>query len=650
MLNRNLINSTALSLLCCFANSLSASESDLQDPIEIVKTIVATNCIRCHAGQGPGPFALLTDGDLARHGPTMVAAVESGLMPPWLPIGELGIFRDDCRLSANEIAALTLWKSQGFPVKKNASEKISSASVPVTAMIDPSSSIDVARDWIPNPEDSESLRSFATAIGNTKPLHIRGWKVTRDSPTLAVRYNLLTCDGPETLALDESDPGPGFFGLGDRQNKISGSAGAIGVDSEFQLPAGFAFVLPAKATLVTEVLSSGRGRPESAGAIFQMIPALETDRIVKDFVVIPDRSAPAQRMNQIVSVTTEALSAPLDLIAIIVRPDMRARSIEIQVISETGAKKKLLDIPRYLSILDRGYVLQKLVSLQAGDRIYFAVKYDDDARARRSAPVAVLLTADPMIDDASFADTPIQPIASTSIEKFCEGAAAKSIGIEMLPVESSSAFRLAKTEITQSQFAAILKRNPSAFAAVDPNLQRPADSISWYDAAEFCNALSQIEALHPRYLLHGIVRDAQGCITSARVEITTSHGYRLPSESEWLQASCRKTNALSIDAATIERSAWLTPWANNISHPVATKSPNEIGFYDLFGNVWEWCEDAWIDPQTNGPIARVVRGGAWCDGIAATACDFRSGVSAGNRNSPFGFRIAMDAHPPNSAR
>ena len=646
MLNRNLINSTALSLLCCFANSLRASESDLQDPIEIVKTVVATNCIRCHAGQGPGPFSLLTDGDLARHGPTMVTAVESGLMPPWLPIGERGIFRDDCRLSANEIAAFTLWKTQGFPTKKNAREKMT----PATSAIAPSLSVDVARDWIPNPEDPESLRSFASAIGNGKPLHIRGWKITRDSPTLAVRYNLLTCDGPEALALDESDPAPGFFGLGDRQNKISGSAGAIGVDSEFQLPAGFAFALPAKATLVTEVLSSGRGRPESAGAIFEMIPALETDRIIKDFSVIPDRSAPAQRTNQIVSVTTEALSEPLDLIAIIVRPDMRARSVEIQVISESGAKKMLLDIPRYLSILDRGYVLQKPLSLQVGDRIYFAVKYDDDARARRSAPVAVLLTAVPLTENASVAQTPIQPVTPTSVEKFCEGAAAKSIGIEMLSVESSSAFRLAKTEITQRQFAAILKRNPTAFTAIDPNLERPADSISWYDAAEFCNALSQIEGLPPRYLLHGIVRDSQGCITSARAEITTSHGYRLPSESEWLQASCGKTDALSMDATTLERSAWLTPWANNISHPVATKSPNEFGFHDLFGNVWEWCEDAWIDPQTSGPIARVVRGGAWCDGIAATACDFRSGISAGTRNSPFGFRIAVDAHQPNSAR
>ena len=169
-----------------------------------MKTIVATNCIRCHSGQGPGPFALLTDGDLARHGPTMVAAVESGLMPPWLPIGERGIFRDDCRLSGNEIAAFTLWKTQGFPTKKNATEKMT----PATSAIAPSLSVDVARDWIPNPEDPESLRSFASAIENGKLLHIRGWKITRDSPTLAVRYNLLTCDGPEALALDESDPAP----------------------------------------------------------------------------------------------------------------------------------------------------------------------------------------------------------------------------------------------------------------------------------------------------------------------------------------------------------------------------------------------------------------------------------------------------------
>ncbi|NDG63354.1 MAG: hypothetical protein EBY29_07780 [Planctomycetes bacterium] len=73
MLNLNLINSTAFSLLCCFANSLRASESGLQDPIEIVKTVVATNCIRCHAGQGPGlPF--------------LPMAILHAMDPPWSPL------------------------------------------------------------------------------------------------------------------------------------------------------------------------------------------------------------------------------------------------------------------------------------------------------------------------------------------------------------------------------------------------------------------------------------------------------------------------------------------------------------------------------------------------------------------------------------
>lgn len=141
--------------------------------------------------------------------------------------------------------------------------------------------------------------------------------------------------------------------------------------------------------------------------------------------------------------------------------------------------------------------MQKPLTLQVGDRIQFAVKYDDDARARRSAPVAVLLTAVPLANDASIDPAPDQLIVPVAMGKFSDGSTAKASGIEMLAVETDDSFRLGKTEITQRQFAATLKRNPTAFTAIDPNLDRPADSISWYDAAEFCNALSRIEGLPP---------------------------------------------------------------------------------------------------------------------------------------------------------
>lgn len=632
----------------CASTSTALASIPADDAFQIVRRVVSASCVHCHNGLGPAPFALLTDAQLARHGPTMVRTVESGLMPPWLPTGPRGIFRDDCRLTAQEIAAFVAWRADGFDIGKGGAQG-AAAPAPALASSPPLStapaaiSINVAREWIPHAEDPDSMRSFAQPVGNAQALAIRGWKVTRDVPTLAVRYNLLFCDGPEALEMDELDPGPGFFRLGDIANRTSGSAGAIGIDGAFELPDGFAFAAPADATLVAEALSSGRGRPESAGAILQTIPARASDRIVSDFAVIPDRSAPAVRTNQRVEVTSEPLSAPLDLVAIIIRPDMRARSVRLAIVHESTLQTSLLDIPRYLPMLDRGYVLKSPLRLGLGDRIQFAVQYDNDTTARKSKPVAVLLTATPVIDAANETTQSAVVVANNL---FSTASAAKELGIVVIAIEQPNSFRLSKTEITQRQFAVVLKRNPSAFAASDSNRDLPADSISWYDATEFCNALSKSEGLLPRYILHGITRSGDGSIISARVEITRSHGYRLPTEAEWLIAACASpTNdhAHIGDASLIETVAWFSPWAQNASHTVATKAPNTAGFHDLFGNVWEWCEDQWADPQTSGPASRIVRGGAWCDGIAAADCNFRSGIPAGTRNSPFGFRIALDA-------
>ena len=99
-------------LLACSASATSVGI----DPLDVVRQVVAEKCASCHSGQGPGPFALLTDGDLARHGPTMVRAVETTLMPPWLPAASASGLRDECRLSTDEIAAFRAWKAAGFPL------------------------------------------------------------------------------------------------------------------------------------------------------------------------------------------------------------------------------------------------------------------------------------------------------------------------------------------------------------------------------------------------------------------------------------------------------------------------------------------------------------------------------------------------------
>ena len=605
-------------------------------------------CIRCHAGAGPGPFQLLTDADLTRHGRTMVRAIESGIMPPWLPTGPRHFFRDDCRLTPEEIAVFVAWKDAGFPLKP-----LPSHSIKLIPDVSSILSVDVARGWIPNAEDPDSLRSFAIPLNNPNPLLIRGWRAVRDEPTFIARYNLLVCEGNEGVELDDSDPGPGYLRLGDLRAQTSGSAGALGVDGSFELPSGFAIQIPANATLVAEVRCAGRGRAESAGATLRAIPANESDRVVREFAIVPDRSAPSTRTNQRVTVITEPLESSLDLVAVVIRPDVRARSASIRIIAESSEERTLVEIPLYLPLLDRGYVLSAPLTLNAGDRIQFSVGYDDDATTRRSTPVAVLLVAEPARGSVVARETPL-PESSTPAQ-YANGSTPAPHGIEFIEVKTDPPMKLGKTEVTQRQFLSVLRRNPSQFAAdpkPDPtsghSLDRPVDSITWYDAAEFCNEISVAEGLSPRYIFHGIHRDSGGSIASARVDITASHGYRLPSEAEWRLAAFGVGAALPAadgDRTQIEAIAWLAPWAANTSHPVGTKDPNATGFRDLIGNVWEWCEDVWNDPNASGPPRRVVRGGAWCDGVTAASCDFRSGIPAGTKNSPFGFRVAVDVQP-----
>ncbi|MSR69072.1 MAG: formylglycine-generating enzyme family protein [Phycisphaerales bacterium] len=630
-----------LLVLCLSDSSRGDAQFSGIDPIDVVRHVVSEQCASCHSGQGPGPFSLLTDVDLARHGPTMVRAVETKLMPPWLPAAGSSGWRDACQLAPEVLAAFHAWKEGGFvitPATQLPAHEFTANKLPLP--IAPALTVDVAFGWTPNAQDPDALRSFSVPLKNETTLRIRGWIATRESPTLPVRYNLLVSTSPVAMALDEADPGIGFGRLGDLPERTSGSAGAIGVDGRFELPAGFAIEIPPQATLVAEAIASGKGRSLSAGATLRTIPARVDDRIVHDFCVIPDRSAPAIRADTRVHVTTEPLDAPLDLVAIILRPDMRARALALRRVDVAGNESTLLEIPKYIAMLDRGYVLAAPLRLARGDRIRYEITYDTANTARRATPVAVLLTAQPLEHTADERAAPPPTLSGSA-----DGRACETLAIDLIALDSDEPFRMSRTEITQRQFQNLLKRNPSLFATGENPLERPVDSATWFDAAEFCNTLSTREGLPTRYELTAIERTATGAITSALVRVTSARSYRLPSEAQWLQCACAaaaRPLQTPPDDADVKSIAWLSPWAQNISHPVATKAANALGFHDLSGNVWEWCEDAWDDHTAQGPVQRAIRGGAWCDTPAAAACDFRSGIPAGTANSPFGFRIALD--------
>lgn len=194
-----------------------------------------------------------------------------------------------------------------------------------------------------------------------------------------------------------------------------------------------------------------------------------------------------------------------------------------------------------------------------------------------------------------------------------------------------------KYPVTQRLYYEVIKANPSRYVGED----RPVDSISWIDAARFCNALSKMLGLPFVYDL-----DSKDATIAPH-----SGGYRLPSEAEW-EYAC--SGGLPDEIyGPLDSVAWYNSNAEGQTHPVGKKLPNAIGMYDMLGNVWEWCED-WYEKRHprerlidyRGPARggeRVIRGGSWTDlprNIATTA-RYRKHPAA--REGTLGFRIVRSS-------
>jgi formylglycine-generating enzyme required for sulfatase activity len=175
--------------------------------------------------------------------------------------------------------------------------------------------------------------------------------------------------------------------------------------------------------------------------------------------------------------------------------------------------------------------------------------------------------------------------------------------------------------------------NPSYFGkSSEGSGDLPVEQVSWHDAVEFCQRLSQLPA-----------------------EQAAGRVYRLPSEAEW-EFACRaggqRAFCFGNQATWLTNYAWFVANADDQTHPVGKKQPNAFGLFDMHGNVHEWCADVYggYSPaaaaynKNNGNSGRVYRGGSWCSSPARCRAAWR-GQQDPDHRSPFnGFRIAMN--PP----
>jgi formylglycine-generating enzyme required for sulfatase activity len=206
-------------------------------------------------------------------------------------------------------------------------------------------------------------------------------------------------------------------------------------------------------------------------------------------------------------------------------------------------------------------------------------------------------------------------------------------------------FWIGETELTQAQYRAGMGTSPSYFSTCGTTC--PVEQVSWEDAAMYANALSADEGMDLCYTATG-----DALVSSLAGDPYACEGYRLPTEAEWEYAA-RAGEAYTYSGSdTVGTVAWTNENSGRTTHPVATRTANAWGLYDMSGNVFEYTND-WFGAYSSGAVAdpkgaswgwtQVIRGGCWGSDARDPRVSARSYPGPSYRGDDVGFRLARSA-------
>ncbi|GLB28345.1 hypothetical protein LAD12857_02680 [Lacrimispora amygdalina] len=224
-------------------------------------------------------------------------------------------------------------------------------------------------------------------------------------------------------------------------------------------------------------------------------------------------------------------------------------------------------------------------------------------------------------------------------------------------------FYIGKHEVTQEEWTEVMGSNPSAFRGSD----LPVESVSWYDSIEYCNKRSEKEGLAPYYKIDKKGQDPDNICDYDDIRWTVTvnegaNGYRLPTEAEWTYAAgggSKSQNYTYSGSSDEEETVWY--WRNagkkylkgdwnwpdietnqNKTHPVGSKKANELGIFDMSGNVREWCYEWYEDTRIPKGFYRVWKGGGWVGDITSCKLSYRGKFEPNGKGADMGIRVCRD--------